>query len=150
MLRTRFSTLLKPSLSLRPLTRSFRVTPPEPPLIMYAPTSHFAQLLAIERVEAEHSFTQIKSQLELDPKSNKWVCKMKVSDFKAESGKEPIEKEVEVVGEGETSLDATNDAARKALDSVGIQHQVEGGQEKRKIEDKKHKQEGKHEDKKKK
>jgi len=34
---------------------------------------------------------------------------MKVSDFKSEGGKEKEEHEVEVRGQGETSLDATNE-----------------------------------------
>lgn len=88
------------------LARSFRLLHPQSSL----PASSFSQLLAIEATSASHSFSQIVSQLELDPESNKWVCNMKVSDFKRDSGWEgPEEHEVEVRGVGETSLDATNE-----------------------------------------
>lgn len=89
-----------------PLSRSFRLAPH----LSTLPASSFSQLLAIEAATAEHSFSQIVSQLELDPVSKKWVCHMKVSDFRAtDKDREGKTKVVQVKGEGETSLEATNE-----------------------------------------
>jgi hypothetical protein len=93
-----------------PLSKSFRLVSPFSTL----PGSSFSQLLTLERIDAEHTFSQITSKLKLDPVTNKWVCDLKVTDFRATEldgeGKGPKnqETEVEVRGEGETSLDATN------------------------------------------
>ncbi|GAA5990025.1 hypothetical protein JCM5350_003412, partial [Sporobolomyces pararoseus] len=84
--------------------RTFRLLPH----VSSLPVNSFAQLLSTERTTAEHSFSQIVSELELDSKTNKWICKMRVSDFKKIKAKQPEEEEVEVFGEGDTSLEATN------------------------------------------
>ncbi|GAA5954671.1 hypothetical protein JCM3765_003850 [Sporobolomyces pararoseus] len=132
MFRQVYSPLKALSILATPLStrRTFRVLPP----VSSLPMNSFAQLLSIERTTAEHSFSEIVSQLELKA-SGKWVCRMKVSDFKAVEGKDLEGKEVEVIGEGDTSLEATNDAAGKVLDTVDAQHKEE--KDTHKIEEKK-------------